>query len=175
MSDFLLKVKEDHRANHNIYIIQSNAIVKVGYTSNLQVRMLRYYYHNPNTVFIGSTFREDAEQFEKELHASVQSVILNEWYPASMLELLIEYVTNQTELPTGWKLRAKIPKKKPSTKGARVGKAISPATQLKRDCYTSYLTTTSNPTFKGYCICIPEELRFSSKQFSRLIKGETKT
>ena len=99
MNTFLLKINEPARKDDNIYIIQSNDIIKVGYTSNLVSRMMQYYYHNPNTIFIGSAYREDAQQFEKELHSSVQSTVLNEWYPLDILELLIEYVTGVTSLP----------------------------------------------------------------------------
>ena len=99
MKKFLLKINEPTRKNDNIYIVQSNDIIKVGYTSNLVPRMMQYYYHNPNTIFIGSAYREDAEEFEKELHACVQAQVLNEWYPAKMLNQMIEYITGVTAIP----------------------------------------------------------------------------
>ncbi len=164
MNTFLLKIKEPSRENDNIYIIQSNDLVKVGYTANLQSRMLTYYYHNPNTIFIGSAYREDAVEFERKLHSCVQAEVLNEWYNKDKLNLLIEYITNVIELPDAI---VRVPKVNTlRTKATyKKGDRVSDKTLAKQNALKEFLTANPKGSYPLYQSVVAKELQYSVNQF----------
>ena len=120
--------------------------------------MMQYYYHNPNTIFIGSAYREDAEEFEKELHACVQAQVLNEWYPAEMLNQMIEYITGVTAIPK------KIPKYVlTKTKPQKVTN-----TTLIHQTFVNFITINPKGDYQSYCNSVLPKLQYSLDQFENM-------
>jgi len=98
--------------NNNIYIIKSysgkgTCMVKLGYSSNIQQRLLGYYSHNPNMELIGTYYREDAAKFEKTFHAVNEASALREWYPEDILQTMFKAVEDSIVIsetvPNGYK------------------------------------------------------------------------
>lgn len=87
---------------HNLYIIRvfnkEGSLVKLGYSSNIKVRLTSYYYANPLVELIGTYYREDAREFESLLHRAIKAEVLNEWYTEDKLPLLLDLVQSKVEL-----------------------------------------------------------------------------
>ena len=85
-------------SSHNIYIIKTEtktqSLIKIGYSDNLDNRLLSYYHHNPLTQLIGSFYVKEGMLFEKEFHNSNISVIMNEWYEEEYLDKFKLYFAN---------------------------------------------------------------------------------
>jgi hypothetical protein len=85
-------------SNHNIYIVKAEtktkALIKIGYSENIDNRLISYYHHNPLTKLIGSFYVKEGLLFEKEFHNSNISVIMNEWYEEEYLEKFKLYFLN---------------------------------------------------------------------------------
>jgi hypothetical protein len=84
-------------SSHNIYIVKAEtktkALIKIGYSENIDKRLSSYYHHNPLTNLIGSFYVKEGLLFEKEFHNSNVSVIMNEWYEEEYLEKFKLYFT----------------------------------------------------------------------------------
>lgn len=80
--------------NNNIYIIESynnigDSIIKIGYTENIEKRLQVYYYHNPYINVIDTCYLSNAKQWEIDFHKNNKSIILNEWYDKSYLNIIL--------------------------------------------------------------------------------------
>lgn len=83
---------------HNLYIIRvynkDKSLIKLGYSSVINKRLLSYYNHNQLVELVGTYYREDAEDFENKLHRCIKSTARNEWYDEDKLNLILEYINN---------------------------------------------------------------------------------
>lgn len=66
--------------NHNIYIIKSGDLIKLGFSNNINSRLKTYIHHNPNTELIITHYVENGKVWERQFHKNHKSVIGNEWY-----------------------------------------------------------------------------------------------
>lgn len=74
----------------NIYILKTSSkdgceLLKLGYTSNLNNRMISYFSHNPFTEILFTFYIEEGLKFEKWFHDNHVSEYKNEWYSINML------------------------------------------------------------------------------------------
>ena len=83
----------------NIYIVQSvgfngDEIIKVGYSNEIEKRLMSYIYHNPSTIVLKTMYKENAIALEKKLHKNFKSTYYNEWYSLSMYDELLAFLEN---------------------------------------------------------------------------------
>ena len=84
----------------NLYILKvtnsdGKSLIKLGYSSDIKIRLDSYYSHNPFTEIIGTYYREDACAFEKWFHKNNISIYRNEWYCESFLEKILNDIYNE--------------------------------------------------------------------------------
>lgn len=75
---------ENINPKHNLYLIRSfgdgTSMIKLGYSSKIIKRLKFYLTHNPLIEIIATFYREDAKQFEKSFHCTMESMYKREWY-----------------------------------------------------------------------------------------------
>jgi len=81
----------------NLYIVKvyngdGDSIIKLGYSNNIENRLRQYYYHNPLIELIGTYYMENAIEVEKNIHNTLKSVCLNEWYNEDKLDYILSIV-----------------------------------------------------------------------------------
>lgn len=72
--------------NHNIYIVKSGELVKLGFSDNINSRLKTYIHHNPNTELIATYYVENGKVWERQFHKKHKSVMGNEWYSVEDLD-----------------------------------------------------------------------------------------
>lgn len=69
----------------SIYIIQSENLIKLGYSSDVKHRLKQYYLHNPNTIILAIGSSEKSLEIEQYIHKKFKSLYAKEWYSIKML------------------------------------------------------------------------------------------
>jgi hypothetical protein len=88
----------------NLYIIrvfgrEGNSVIKFGYSAVMNKRIESYRGHNPLLEIIGTYYREDAQDFEREFHKYHSSNKRYEWYEEEFLESIIYQIYNGIVYP----------------------------------------------------------------------------
>ena len=88
----------------NLYVVRAantkgEVLVKMGYSANIEKRLTQYAYHNPLIEVIGTYYKPDAAEFEKNLHKALKSTAFEEWYSEDKLPIILEAIATGI-LPT---------------------------------------------------------------------------
>lgn len=79
----------DYRED-NIYVLKSYGetenLIKVGYSDQIEKRLKQYKEHNPNIEIIDTFHIHNAKEFESDFHKSRKSVFKREWYKEDELD-----------------------------------------------------------------------------------------
>ena len=86
--------------NHNLYVIQSNDYIKLGYSSNILTRLNSYKTHNPSFKLLHTFYRKDAKLFEKWFHKEYKKYRKLEWYDLGFLNVIIKECNQHSEILT---------------------------------------------------------------------------
>lgn len=84
---------EEHK-NSNLYLIKSygkeNSLIKLGYSNNMEKRLIAYYHHNPLFELIDTCYLEKGLDWESDFHKSHKSALMNEWYGEEYKDIILD-------------------------------------------------------------------------------------
>ena len=85
----------------NIYVLksygESENLIKVGYSDNIESRLKQYINHNPNAEIIDTFHIYNAKEFEINFHKNRKSTVRREWYEENKLDKILRIVEAETE------------------------------------------------------------------------------
>lgn len=94
LSQIVVKAKKEKRY---IYLIESNDLIKIGYTTDFKKRIKNYRTHNKNINILLVHETKDAFEIESELHNKFKDLnVGGEWFDLSLYDIyyILSYLNN---------------------------------------------------------------------------------
>lgn len=94
LSDIIVK---EEKVKHYLYLIESNDLIKIGYTTNFKKRIINYRTHNKKINVLLVHEAENAFEIESELHKEFEHAnVGGEWFDLTLHDIyhILVYLNN---------------------------------------------------------------------------------